>query len=200
MNRKDTCTVLVPTRDGEACITVSPEFLSDGRLTVQPIRRDGDYVVVHTPTRFSRGRREPIARQWIPAALVREELALHRKVITARRAALAQLEMPDAVRERQDPRVPTPALVAGGSSVVRDISRGGIGLAYEVGFIPGGRYRIALTDILIGETQSLPSEAVWCRGGKAGLRWVGLEPEQRRWLLRYIPDRVSGRVGERESG
>jgi hypothetical protein len=98
---------------------------------------------------------------------------------------------------REHERITAPPLfVSGVWATVCDISQGGICLRLKERLEPGARYELILTDGLNSHTQEVGAEVVWCGGGRAGLRWVGLEPEQQRWLNQRFQAWLRERDGE----
>ena len=77
-----------------------------------------------------------------------------------------------------------PLRVSGLDALVHDVSRAGVCLQVYQAVQPGTRFALVLTDALSGSSQRMEAEAVWWAGDRAGFRWVGLTPEQDRWLLR----------------
>src|SRR2546421_9639172 len=78
-------------------------------------------------------------------------------------------------QRREYPRVNAPAVALEGEwSAVSDISMGGLSLAVdpEVSLQLGDKYWLILRDLVLEDHCELEGEGVWCREGRAGLRWV----------------------------
>jgi hypothetical protein len=100
----------------------------------------------------------------------------------------AHQERPERPERRRNARLEDcpPLFISGLRGTVHDVSRAGISLVLEEPVAPGTRCRLVLRDALDLTTQEMEAEAIWCVGGRAGFRWVGLTREQDDWLLRHF--------------
>ena len=91
--------------------------------------------------------------------------------------------LPEGAERRGEPRIPSQRLRMGGPwAAVLDLSLSGAGLIVETPLQPGARCELVLVEGLLKTRQQIRAEVVWCRGGRAGLRWIDLTDDQRRWL------------------
>lgn len=88
----------------------------------------------------------------------------------------------DYENRREHPRIPEPPLHVSGLGLVRDVSMGGMSVFLEGPCRCGEKYEVILTDATVFHTKSLMAEVVWAAGRTAGLKWVDLSDDQKRWL------------------
>lgn len=97
----------------------------------------------------------------------------------------------DEAQRREHPRYASPPVALGEDwAAVQNISVGGICLeAHSSGdrapLKPGDRCSLTLADVQLGDRQELRAEVVWRRQDQIGLRWVGLDDEQKVWLGKH---------------
>lgn len=108
--------------------------------------------------------------------------AQHRTHGTQASRGAHRLDEEDYANRRVHPRITEPPLHVSGLGVVRDVSMGGISVFLETSCRAGEQYEVILTDATSYYTKSLMAEVVWAAGRTAGLKWVDLDDEQRRWL------------------
>jgi hypothetical protein len=96
---------------------------------------------------------------------------------------LGEDEPAPGIDTRQTPRFRWP-FVFGASThgAIYDISTGGVCLAAATPLSKGSAYTLVLTNGWRRDSQTLQARVLWWRKGRAGLEWVDLLPDQRRWL------------------
>src|SRR5437016_3126665 len=83
---------------------------------------------------------------------------------------------------REYPRIVEPPLHVSELGLVRDVSLGGLSVFVECRVRQGDTIEVVLTDATSYYTKSMMAEVVWAAGRLAGLRWVDLTEDQKRWL------------------
>jgi len=104
-----------------------------------------------------------------------------------RAASIRRTRAVAADRRRQDRLGNCPPLsVSGLAAAVYDVSRTGVSLLVQEPLRIGDRFHLVLTDTMDQTTLSVDAEVIWCRQGRAGLRWLELSLEQDMWLLNHF--------------
>jgi hypothetical protein len=118
-------------------------------------------------------------------------------------AEAAQHLIEEGANRREHLRVEHPPLgVSGPRATVQNISLGGICLVLDTVAQRGDRFDLHLTDALSPAAQAMQGEVVWCKRGRAGLRWINQSPMQFLWLCERLNfwwsrgERFSVRINE----